>query len=210
MQPKILVSKNRGERDNEIWKLLQKSRITPRNSDLLILDEEKIGIAQIKQIIKHLSTKPFGSTPKSVVIFDGDSISIDAQNALLKTLEEPPEEAIILIGVDSETKLLPTVLSRCLIVSLQLSAISYQPKFDLDQLLNSSIEERFELIEKTADKEKFLEDLIQSYRELLQNPDVSTYSTPGVGFLEELLQAQIWKESNVNLRTILEYLMLKL
>ena len=60
------------------------------------------------------------------------------------------------------------------------------------------------------DKEKFLEDLIQSYRKKLQNSDANSYHTSEVGFLEELLQAQIWKESNVNIRTILEYLMLKL
>lgn len=212
MQPKIIVSKNREERDGEIWKILQISHITPNNPDLFTLEEEKIGIAQIKQLIKHLSTKPFGSTAKSVVIFNGNNISPDAQNALLKTLEEPPGDSVILIGVDSETKLLPTVISRCLVISSQPSALSHQPEFDLDQILNASIEERFEIIEKTTDKEKFLEDLIISYRQIFQNPQVPTQNTPGVSiqFLEDLLQAQIWKESNVNIRTILEYLMLKL
>lgn len=210
MQPKILVSKNRGGRDDEIWKTLLTFQITPKNPDLFILEDEKIGIAQIKQIIKHFSTKPFGSTLKSVVIFDAGNISIDAQNAMLKILEEPPENSIILIGVDSETRLLPTVLSRCLVISLQSSALRSQPEFDLDQILKASVEERFEIVEKASDKDKFLEQLIDSYRHMLQNPDVSTYSTPRVEFLEDLLNAQIWKESNVNIRTILEYLMLKL
>lgn len=210
MQPKIIVSKNREERDSEIWKILQESQIKPNNPDLFVLEDEKIGIALIKQLINHLSTKPFGQTAKSAIIFNGNNISPDAQNALLKTLEEPPGESVILIGVDSETKLLPTVLSRCLVISYQPLTFSNQPKFGLDQLLNASVEERFEMIEKTTDKEKFLDDLTQSYRERLQSPDVLSQHTPGVEFLEDLLNAQIWKESNVNIRTILEYLMLKL
>ena len=204
MQPKIIVSQNREERDGEIWKILLTTKITPNNPDLFILDDEKIGIAQIKQLIKHLSTKPFGQTAKSVIIFNGNNISPDAQNALLKILEEPPGDSVILIGVDSETKLLPTVLSRCLVFSFQSSAVSNQPEFDLDQILNASIEERFDTVEKASDKEKLLNNLIESYRKKVLTGEANTE------FLEELLSAKIWKESNVNARTILEYLMLKI
>lgn len=204
MQPKIIVSKNRGERDEEIWNILEKSQITKNNPDLFILEEERIGIAQIKQLIKHLSTKPFGQTAKSAIILDGSNITPDAQNALLKILEEPPGESVILIGVESETKLLPTVLSRCLVISNQQSVISNQIEFDLQQILNASIEERFEIVEKTTDKERLLNNLTESYRQKVLKGEGSGE------FLEELLQAHIWKESNVNIRTILEYLMLKL
>lgn len=204
MQPKIIVNQNREERDKKIWEILKESEITHNNPDLLLIEDEKIGIKEIKQLIKHLSTKPFGRTAKSAIILNGNNISLDAQNALLKTLEEPPGESIILIGVDSETKLLPTVLSRCLVLSQQPTAISHQPDFDLEKLLNASIEERFDLIEKTNDKEKLLNDLTVSYRQKILKGEGSNE------FLEELLTAQIWKESNVNIRTILEYLMLKL
>lgn len=207
MQPKIIVSKNREDRDQKSWQILEGFKITIDNLDILVFEDEKIGIAQIKQLIKHLSTKPFGQTPKSVVILNGNNISPDAQNALLKTLEEPPGESIILIGIDAENKLLPTVLSRCKIESSKFKAQS--SKLDLEKILNASVEERFEMIEETQDKEKFLEELIISYRDRFQNPDVASF-TPRVEFLEDLLQAQIWKESNVNIRTILEYLMLKL
>lgn len=204
MQPKIIVSKNREGRDKEIWNLLQISQITQNNPDLFILEDEKIGIAQIKQVKTHLSTKPFGQTPKSVVIFNGNNISLDAQNALLKTLEEPPGDAVILIGVDSETKLLPTVLSRCLVLNHEAGIMNQASEFDLNQILDASIEEKFEIIEKASDKDQLLNDLTQSYRQKVLRGEGSGE------FLEELLQAQIWKESNVNVRTILEYLMLKL
>jgi len=204
MQPKIIVSPNKKERDEELRRILQQSQITSNNPDLFVLDEEKIGIAQIKQLIKHLSTKPFGKTAKSAVIFEGSNISPDAQNALLKILEEPPEESVILIGADSETRLLPTILSRCKIINLASHLSGGSVNFDLDELINKSIGERFEIVEKASDKEKLLNDLVESYREKVLNGERT-----GV-FLEELLQAQIWKESNVNIRTILEYLMSKL
>lgn len=204
MQPKIFVSSNREERDKIIWQTLEKFDIKPSNPDILVLEDEKIGIAQIKQLIKHLSTKPFGKTAKSAVIFNANNISPDAQNALLKILEEPPGDAVILIGADSETKLLPTVLSRCLVISYQQSDVSSQPEFDLNQILDASIEERFEIVEKASDKEKLLSNVTESYRQKVLKGEASGE------FLEDLLQAQIWKEGNVNIRTILEYLMLKL
>lgn len=202
MQPKIIVSKSREERDQEIWKILSESKISQNNPEIFSLEDEKIGIAQIKQLINHLATKPFGQTAKSAVIFNGNTISPDAQNALLKTLEEPSGDSVILIGVDSETKLLPTILSRCLVINL--TEKDETSTFDLDKLISSTIEERFDLIEKTTDKETFLKDLTTAYRQktIKRNPS-------GL-FLEDLLEAQIWKESNVNLRTILEYLMLRL
>ena len=168
MQPKIIVSKNREERDSKIWEILQEFQINQNNPDLFILEDEKITIAQVKQLIKHLSTKPFGRTAKSAVIFNGNNISPDAQNALLKILEEPPEESVILIGVDSETKLLATVLSRCLVLNHESGIRNQASKFDLDELFNASIEEKFEMVEKASDKDQFLNDLTESYREKLQ------------------------------------------
>ena len=203
MQPKILVNKNKEERDQQIWSLLKETNILPNNPDLLLIEDEKIGIKEIKGAIKHLSTKPFGKTAKSVIILNGNNISPDAQNALLKTLEEPPGESIILIGLDSETKLLPTILSRCLTINTN-SEPAADPKFRLEDLLNASIEDRFNLIEKTEDKEKLLNNLTDSYRQKVLKGEGDPK------FLEQLLNAQIWKESNVNLRTILEYLMLHL
>lgn len=203
MQPKIIVNKNREERDTKIWQLLEEFKIFANNPDLLLIEDEKLGIKEVRTAVKHLSTKPFGKTPKSVVILNGNQISQDAQNAMLKTLEEPPGDSLILIGVDSEQKLLPTILSRCLILHTP-PATPHAPEFDLDRILSMSSEDRFTLIEKTEDKEQFLNGLIESYRSKVLKGEI------GTEFLEELLNAQIWKESNVNLRTILEYLMLTL
>lgn len=202
MQPKIIVSTDFKQRGEKIWSILEELKINQSNPDLLLIEDEKISIAIIKKIIKHLSTRPFGNTGKSVVILSANDISGDAQGALLKTLEEPPEDSIILIGVDAENKLLSTILSRCQIINLasHLKGV----KLNIEEILGLSIEKRFEVIEKTEDKNQFLKDLTASYR-------AKTLKGESEGkFLEELLNAEIWSESNVNMRTILEYLMLKL
>ncbi len=204
MQPKILIYSQTEDRDNEIWKILKEYRIESNNSDLLIIEDEKVGVPETKQIIRHLSSKPFGKTAKSVVIFNGNNISNDAQNALLKTLEEPPTESLILIAADSETRFLPTVLSRCGIIRLKQGSAGKETGFDLEKILKADTEERFEIIEKTADKDKFLSEFTAVYR----NKVMETGS--GGEMLDELLQAGIWKQSNVNVRTILEYLMLRI
>jgi DNA polymerase III delta prime subunit len=203
MQPKVLSGGDSKLREESVWDILGKSGINRNNSDLLFLGEVKVGMQEVKQLIRHLSSKPFGNTPKSVVILNGHNLSPDSQNALLKTLEEPPEGAIIIIGTDSETRLLPTVLSRCQIIRLK-SARGTESEFDLEKILSSSTEERFEMIEKASNKDSFFEQLIHAYRER------ALVTGKGTELLPELLEAQIWRESNVNVRTILEYLMLKL
>ncbi len=169
---------------------------------------EKLGIGEARKIKEHFSLKPYSAKGRTVIIEDASVMTIEAQNALLKTLEEPPEEAILILGAPSDTNLLPTILSRCQIVILNppkagegsfANASTYQE--DIEKLLNSSIEERFEYIEKLKDRKEFLQGLLNYFHQKL--PD-------HVEFTKELLQAEQWAKQNVNLRGILEYLMLKM
>ena len=72
-----------------------------------------IGIDAIKEVIHRVSLNPFEG-PSSVVIINGaESMSDEAANALLKTLEEPPPNAMFLLLTADEGAVLPTVRSRC-------------------------------------------------------------------------------------------------
>lgn len=62
-----------------------------------------------------LALKPFRASKRIVIIKDSHLMSIEAANALLKTLEEPPEHAIIIL-VSDEDKLLETIISRCQLI----------------------------------------------------------------------------------------------
>ena len=72
-----------------------------------------IGIGDVKEVLRQVNLKPFEGAC-SVVIFDtADLMSEEAANALLKTLEEPPPQVLILLLTANEEAVLPTIRSRC-------------------------------------------------------------------------------------------------
>lgn len=82
-------------------------------------DGNSIKIEQIRSLQKKIQEKPILSNQKVYIINDADTMTQEAQNCLLKTLEEPPEFAkLILIG-SNENAFLPTIKSRCMILNFQ-------------------------------------------------------------------------------------------
>ncbi len=180
---------------------------------------EKLGIGEARKIKDHFSLKPYSAKGRTVIIEDASVMTIEAQNALLKTLEEPPEEAILILGAPSDSNLLPTILSRCQIIRITNNELRITNYADIEKLLNASIEDRFEYIEKLKDKKEFLHYLVYIFREAMVNHNSPIHNTivEHIGstsdiknFLKELLQAEQWAKQNVNIRGILEYLMLKM
>ncbi|MFC1621763.1 hypothetical protein ACFL13_00005, partial [Patescibacteria group bacterium] len=88
---------------------------------LSVTGEKSIGISQVREITKFLTTKPYSLENKYVVIEDAHRLTTQAQNALLKTLEEPPDFAIIVLLAKTENSLLPTVISRCRKITIKSS-----------------------------------------------------------------------------------------
>lgn len=85
--------------------------------DLFMLQPQKsIGVEEIRQIIAQVQAKPFEGGRHVVIIQDAGKMTAQAQNALLKTLESPPEDVVFFLLTDSLQSLLPTVLSRCRLV----------------------------------------------------------------------------------------------
>ena len=81
-------------------------------------DKTQIGVDNVReQIIAEVFLKPRNAKRKIFVIEEGDILSQEAQNALLKVLEEPPSYVTFIICVTKKEKLLPTVLSRSQTVS---------------------------------------------------------------------------------------------
>lgn len=92
--------------------------------DIVHLNYEKasIGVDDIRtQINNDIAVKPYSSPYKIYIIEDAEKMTEQAQNALLKTIEEPPAYGILLLLSNNLNKLLPTILSRC--VALQLKSI---------------------------------------------------------------------------------------
>ena len=71
------------------------------------------------QVVKDINTKPFKGKYKIYLINEAEIMNEVAQNTLLKTLEEPPEYVVIILLTTSKEKLLPTIQSRCVKLSLK-------------------------------------------------------------------------------------------
>ncbi len=89
--------------------------------DFMYVEPEgnSIKIEQIRVLQKKIQEKPIISNKKVYIINDADTMTIEAQNCLLKTLEEPPEFATIILIGSNENAFLATIKSRCMILRFQ-------------------------------------------------------------------------------------------
>lgn len=83
--------------------------------DFLLVSPEKgaIKINQVRELIKKLSYSPYEACMRVVLIEDVHTMRREAANSLLKTLEEPPEDNLLILTADSSRSILPTISSRC-------------------------------------------------------------------------------------------------
>ena len=81
-------------------------------------DKASFGVDDVRNIIEEVSKKPFEGDKKVVIIHEGNKLTIQAQNALLKTIEEPPKGVYIIILCESLELILDTIKSRCEIYKL--------------------------------------------------------------------------------------------
>ncbi len=88
------------------------------NPDFQIIkpDGTSLKIEQIRQIQRKIIEAPIISTKKVYIIDDADLMTTEAQNCLLKTIEEPPEFVTIILIGSKENKFLSTIKSRCTII----------------------------------------------------------------------------------------------
>jgi len=95
--------------------------------DLMIVQAENEGgtlkVEQVREVTKFLSLKPYQSQYKIVIFLRFQEANANAQNALLKTLEEAPSYAVLLLTADNAEQLLPTIVSRCEILRLRPLAV---------------------------------------------------------------------------------------
>lgn len=196
MVAKILISQDAKIKQQAVDELLNGLKVKKGHPDLLYFEpEEKLGIAQARNIKDFLSIKPFQSESKVVVLEDASRMTVEAQNALLKTLEELPKKTTFILASSTDANFLPTVLSRCEVryLSNQLPDVN----LDIEKLINSSLEDRFALIEKCKDRDKLFKNLV-----------AYSASHPEDVNLKAVLEAEKWAAANGNIRAILEYLML--
>lgn len=97
---------------------LAKQLRLPRSAIVtLASDDSSIGIAQLQELNRQLALKNADGASRIVIVRDADAMTVEAQNAFLKLLEEPPLDTAIFLIASNRSLLLPTIISRCRLIN---------------------------------------------------------------------------------------------
>ncbi len=115
-----------------------KQALSGNHPDIIFITHEKPGTISVddirRQINNDVAIKPYSGPKKIYIMNEGEKMTVQAQNALLKTLEEPPEYAVILLLTTNVNSLLPTILSRCVVLNMKPARDDQIKKFLMDNM----------------------------------------------------------------------------
>lgn len=182
-----------------------------------------IGIGQIRQLTKDLLLKPVAANCRLAIIDQAETLTVEAQNAFLKTLEEPPEKAVIILSAPNPHLLLPTIVSRCRLEIVPDTGINLSTEeknsltLALNDILNIEIPKKFFWAEKLGkSREEALKNLDKMVclgeaimiKQIINAGKTDPETLKIAGFLQNSIPAKNWLLSNVNPRFALENLFL--
>ncbi len=184
-----------------------------------IFPDPSIGIGQVRKITQLITVKTYAGGNRLIIINDMGKATTEAQNALLKILEEPPLGTYFLLTVDNADRLLPTIISRSQIISTRLKDDNENsPVAKISDMINQVIasSEGDRLIisafwAKSKEDTIILMDNIVSALEnnMQQNANTIPLSRSDTALLiRKVLAAREYINRNVNYKTTLDLLFL--
>ncbi len=160
-------------------------------------DGKTLKIEQIRKMQEKIAEKPIVSNKKVYIIDDSDLMTEESQNCLLKTLEEPPEYAVIILIVSNESKILATIKSRCVIVKFEKLSND-----DIKKILPNLDDKFIKLLEGSLQNSENIENKKEQYEELKKIVDIIENGT-----LTQLFnQTDLLYTSKDDIINLLEYL----
>lgn len=115
-----------------------KQAMNGNQPDIIRVTHEKpnsISVDDIReQVNNDIVIRPYSSKYKVYIIADADMLTVQAQNALLKTIEEPPSYAVIMLLTENAETLLPTIRSRCVMMKLRNIKDQLVKKYLMEQM----------------------------------------------------------------------------
>lgn len=100
-----------------------KQALSGNHPDIIWVTHEKDNVVAIdeirEQLVSDIQIKPYKSKYKVYIIDDAQKMNIATQNAVLKTIEEPPEYGIVIFLTTNSDMFLPTILSRCITLNIK-------------------------------------------------------------------------------------------
>ena len=179
------------------------------NPDFQLIEsvDGKIKIEQIRQMQRKVAEKPIISNNKVYIIDNADTMTTEAQNCLLKTLEEPPEYITIILICTNEGNLLSTIKSRC-------TRMQFEPIKD---------EELKEYIKTKLPEEQISENIIElaqgsiekaiklnERKDIYENIENILLSMQNKDLIDIVQMSEVIYKSKEEIKSILEYINLLL
>lgn len=95
-------------------------KVGAEHADVIVYKAKKatIGVDEVRSIIEEVNKRPYEGDRKVILIHSAEKLTVQAQNALLKTIEEPPQGVFIILLTTNLEGILETIKSRCQIYKL--------------------------------------------------------------------------------------------
>ncbi len=217
----ILVDRSKG--GESLQQLLAQiyDRDIKNSPDIHALDSSEknsIGIEEVKAFQKEMMFQPFEEKIQVGIIAEAEKLTSQAQNALLKTLEESSDTSIYILCVANEKNLLPTIRSRAKIIySKKLSHGDIENLNDLNDIFEKDILEQFQIAEEYAKSKDTalqftatVEDLFRRRLELdIKNGKIDS-SKENLALLKIIQESRDKISANCNRRLTLEAMLMQL
>lgn len=176
--------------------------LTPNNPDILNITE--YSIEKIREIQNFLSLAPYSHQNKVVIIKNIDKLQNEAQNALLKILEEPGENNYFILTTSQVGKVNPTIISRCHQILIKSSNPIPTPKLIFGQNIKDSLLQSENLVTDKSEFLAFLQNEQTAFHYLLtQKPDLKIKNE-----LDKINTGIAMFHANIDPKSILDFILL--
>ena len=216
MHPYLIDTVDTSFQEQEITRIKEKLAISPFDIHILT-PTPAIGIEDVRRIQHEITRKPFQGTYMLILIHHMEQATIEAQNALLKILEEPPAFAQFILTTQNRNKLLPTILSRCYLVTNTRNQEDRKKEYSegeelFQKIITAKLGSRILLSQELAKSkedtlavltqlETFLENYLHRDHALLSPLEIAKT-------LSKIGHARQFVERNINYKTTLDLLFL--
>lgn len=164
---------------------------------IIVPDGKSIKIEQIRNLQARIVEKPISSSKKVYIIDDADTMTEESQNCLLKTLEEPPEYAMIILIASNENRMLQTIKSRCVIIRFE-----DLTNEEISQILHTNDQDIIRLCEGSVAK---ADDISEKREMFAQLKIIADYLSKN-SLIDVLINSDLLYSSKDDIMTLLDFL----